>query len=88
MPYYVYILKSEVDGTYYKGSSDNYLKRTEEHNNGLSIYTSKKIPWKLLYVEKHPDKKSALIRERKLKHCKKEYFEWLALQPSNVLLQK
>ena len=76
MPYYVYIIKSEKDSTYYKGSSDNYLKRFEEHNAGLSQYTSYKKPWRLIYVEKHPDKRSALIRERKLKRCKADYFEW------------
>ena len=53
-----------MDGTYYKGSSENYLKRLEEHNAGLSPYTSGKIPWELFYVEVHPDKRSALIRER------------------------
>ena len=85
MPYYVYILKSEKDGTYYKGSSDNYLKRLEEHNAGLSQYTSYKTPWKLVYVEEHSNKRSALIREKKIKRCKADYFEWLATQPSNLL---
>ena len=85
MPYYVYIIKSEVDGTYYKGSSENYMRRFEEHNAGLSKYTSNKIPWVLVYVEEHPDKRSALIRERKLKKCKAEYFEWLIRQQTNIL---
>ena len=85
MSYYVYIIKSEKDGTYYKGSSDNYIKRLEEHNAGLSEYTFHKIPWKLIYAEAHPDKRSALIRERKLKRCKVDYFEWLVKQSSNLL---
>lgn len=88
MPYYVYILKSEMDGTYYKGSTSDYLKRLEEHNRGLSRYTSSKVPWRLVYVEEHPDKQSALIRERKLKKCKADYFEWLTAQPSNILNSK
>ncbi|RYG36102.1 MAG: endonuclease, partial [Chitinophagaceae bacterium] len=67
MPFYVYILKSLKDGTYYKGSTENYLKRLEYHNHGLSVYTSTKIPWQLIYVEEHADKRSMLIRERKLK---------------------
>lgn len=70
MPYYVYIIKSEKDGTYYKGSCENYIERFEEHNAGLSGYTSYKIPWKLIYAEKHPETRSALIRERKLKRQK------------------
>jgi putative endonuclease len=88
MPYYVYILKSSVDGTYYKGSSEDYIKRFQEHNTGLSKYTARKVPWIFIYVEQHTDKRSALIRERKLKRCKAEYFEWLAKQPTNILCIK
>jgi putative endonuclease len=88
MPYYVYILKSEKDGTYYKGSSEDYMRRFMEHNEGLSKYTSFKTPWKLIYVEACTDKRSALIRERKLKRCKEEYFEWLTKQVSNILNTK
>jgi len=47
-----------------------------------------KIPWELFYVEEQPDKRSMLIRERKLKRCKAEYFEWLRNQPSNILNRK
>ena len=54
MSYYVYILKSELDGTYYKGSSENYLKRLVDHNAGFSHYTSQKIPWELMYVQDMP----------------------------------
>ncbi|MFL9484869.1 GIY-YIG nuclease family protein [Chitinophagaceae bacterium LWZ2-11] len=85
MPYYVYILRSLKDGTYYKGSTENYLKRFEEHNAGLSEYTSHKTPWELIYVEACEDKRNALIREKNLKKCKKEYFEWLRSQPTNLL---
>jgi predicted GIY-YIG superfamily endonuclease len=37
--YYVYILESLSNGDYYKGSTENYLKRFEEHNRGESQYT-------------------------------------------------
>ncbi len=87
MIYYVYILKSQVDGTYYKGITMDYAKRLMEHNSGQSGYTSHKIPWEMIYAEIHPDKKSALIRERKLKKCKSEYYEWLCLQPTNLLIK-
>jgi len=88
MGYYVYIIKSLRDGTYYKGVSENYERRILAHNAGESTYTSNKTPWELIYVEVHRDKKSALIREKKLKRCKADYFEWLRSQPSNVLLKK
>ena len=85
MIYYVYILKSQIDGTYYKGITSDYINRLKQHNSGLSEYTSHKMPWKLIYIESHLTKKSALIRERKLKKCKSDYFEWLCLQNSNLL---
>jgi putative endonuclease len=84
--FYVYILKSLKDGTYYKGFTEDYKKRLEEHNSGLSRFTSGKLPWQLIYVEAHSTKKDALIREKKLKKCKSDYFEWLTLQNSNILL--
>ena len=85
MPYYVYILESERDGTLYKGFTENYFKRLQDHNKGFSEYTSRKIPWKLIYVEEHSSKKEALIRERKLKRCNKEHLKWLVDQPSNII---
>ncbi|MBX5439839.1 MAG: GIY-YIG nuclease family protein [Thermoflavifilum sp.] len=88
MPFFVYILYSEKSHSCYVGYSQNYLKRLAEHNAGLSRYTKHKRPWKLLYVESLPSKSAAIIRERKLKHNKKDYFFWLALQPSNILLQQ
>jgi putative endonuclease len=84
--FYVYILKSKLDGTYYKGFTEDFHRRLEDHNAGLSKYTSSKMPWEMIYVEAHPDKKQAIIREKKLKRCKAEYFEWLVKQPSNLLM--
>ena len=85
MSYYVYIIRSKVDGTLYKGSSADYIKRLHEHNSGLSRYTSSKIPWELIYVEIHESRTEALVRERKLKRCNRNYLLWLAEQPSNIL---
>jgi len=85
MPYYVYIIKSKSDGTLYKGSTSDYIKRFDEHNLGLSRYTRNRTPWELMYVEIHGSKSEALIREKKLKRCNKDYLIWLAEQPSNIL---
>jgi putative endonuclease len=82
----VYILRSEKSGIYYKGVSADFISRFREHNEGRTRFTSQHCPWQLIYVEEHPDKRSALIRERKLKKCKAEYFEWLKDQPTNILL--
>ena len=83
--YYVYILESEVDGDFYKGSTENYLKRFEEHNSGQSKFTSLKMPWKLVFVRSFEIKKQALIEEKRLKRCNKDYLNWLIKQPVNIL---
>ncbi len=67
MPFYVYIIQSSVDGTYYKGITENYFKRIEEHNSWLSRYTSRKMPWKLIYIERYETKSTGLKREKVLK---------------------
>lgn len=84
--YYVYILKSLKDGTYYKGFTMDYLDRFNEHNSGRTRYTFNKRPWELFYVEICSTKKEALIREKKLKRCKEDYFMWLKNQSSNILI--
>jgi putative endonuclease len=84
MAYYVYILKSLKDGTFYKGSSEQPLERLLQHNQGKSKYTSHKIPWQLVYLEELPSKKEMIIREKKLKKGHKEYFEQLINSPKNI----
>ena len=67
MPFYVYILQSEADKSFYKGYSEDVFKRLIQHNEGQSAYTRAKRPWKLVYYEELPDKRAALIREKNLK---------------------
>ncbi len=49
--YTVYIIQSLKDDSFYIGYSANIEERINKHNNGNSRYTSKKIPWKLVYTE-------------------------------------
>jgi len=42
------------------------LKRLIQHNNGECLYTSRKLPWVLVYIEPLPTKRDALILERGL----------------------
>ena len=86
--YFVYILESVSNGEFYKGSSSDYFKRLEQHNNGESHFTSDKGPWKLIFVQEMEDKRSALILEKKLKKCNKNYLRWLVTQPVNFLNAK
>ena len=41
--YYVYILKSLVDGKFYTGYTSNLKKRLDEHNKGLTKSTKSSI---------------------------------------------
>jgi len=74
MNYIVYILQSEVDNSFYIGYTSNVEKRLEEHNNGKSYYTKRKIPWKIVYREIFKTKRDAIIREKQLKNKKSHRF--------------
>jgi len=85
MAYFVYIIQSERDSSFYKGFSENCYERLKRHNEGLSIYTSRKIPWKLVYIEEHESKISALKRERNLKKATVERIKALIISDKNLL---
>jgi putative endonuclease len=74
--FFVYILQSQFDQSYYIGFTANLENRLKYHNEGKSRYTSKKIPWRIVYTEEFNTKKEALIRERFLKKQKsRRYIE-------------
>lgn len=69
--YFIYILKSKVDNTFYIGCTSNIDKRLKRHNLGLSRYTKSKKPWILVYSEKYDKLANARQREKKIKSWKK-----------------
>ena len=83
--YYAYILQSEVDQSYYKGSTEDYMKRLEQHNQGLSHYTSRKMPWKLVYVERFESRAAAMSREKSLKKAGGSRLQAIIDSPKNFL---
>ena len=85
MAYYVYIIQSLADHSYYKGYTEFPLQRLLQHNNKASQYTSGKIPWKLVYVEQMSSKKEALIREKNLKKATVERIEALLKHSKNIV---
>ncbi|MBX2926033.1 MAG: GIY-YIG nuclease family protein [Chitinophagaceae bacterium] len=85
MAFYVYIIESMEDATYYKGSTENPLIRLQQHNAGLSHYTRSKRPWRLIYVEELPTKTEMLIREKKLKRGNTTYFQNLINSNKNII---
>ena len=83
--YYIYIIESVQSGIFYKGSTSDYMRRLSEHNDGKSEYSRGKGPWKLVFVQPFETKSEALIQEKKLKRCNKEYLRLLITQPVNIL---
>ena len=70
MPYSVYVLKSEISGASYVGHTSNLGKRLLEHNNGKSLATRGKRPWRLVYKETYNTRSEAILRERFFKSVK------------------
>ncbi len=76
--YFVYILQSEKDGSFYTGQTANLDDRLQRHNEGRSKYTSLKRPWKLVYLEEFNTRAEAVQRGKKIKNKKrKSYIEYL-----------
>ena len=65
--FYCYILKSEIDGSFYKGYTENLENRLSQHNSGKSEYTSRKGPWQLVYYEKFKTREEVIKREKYFK---------------------
>ncbi len=65
--FYVYVLHSVLDSGLYIGYSANLRKRLKEHRAGLSLATSYRGPWKLIYYEAYIEESDAAGRERYLK---------------------
>jgi putative endonuclease len=74
MAYFVYVLQSERDGSYYIGHTGNLEKRVDRHNRGESGYPRGKLPWKLIYHELLGSKAEAMRREKEIKARKSRKF--------------
>ena len=65
--YYVYVLKSTVDGDLYYGSTNDLRRRLSEHNEGKNRSTKARRPFELRYYEAYFDESDARGREWSLK---------------------
>ncbi|MEK6756875.1 MAG: GIY-YIG nuclease family protein [Bacteroidota bacterium] len=74
MKHYVYIIQSEMDGSYYAGSAHNVPLRVHRHNEGWTKSTKGKRPWKLVYVKEFDTKTEPLRFERYIKKMKSRAF--------------
>lgn len=97
MSYYVYIIQSQKDNSFYIGYSQDPEKRLIKHNNSSKGYSSTKKPWVLVYTEKFSTKTEAIKREKFLKkqknrdfylkliHDYKVGYNFLLLQPTSSI---
>ncbi len=67
---FTYILQSEINWSYYIGSTTDPQRRLHEHNNKKKHYTSKFTPWKIVILEKYDSLQKAKTREREIKNWK------------------
>ena len=72
MSYYVYMLKSENKRLVtYVGYTKDLKKRIKLHNLGKGAKFTRGRKWKLIYKEKFPSKKEAILREYYIKKNRK-----------------
>jgi putative endonuclease len=67
MKYFVYIIFSSKLNKYYSGFTENLDVRIVQHNSGISTFTSKGIPWELIYSFEVNSISEARILEKEIK---------------------
>ena len=67
MSFYVYVLRSQTDGRFYTGCTNDLRKRFNQHERGQVTATKKRLPVELLYYEMCRDQSDAYNREKYLK---------------------
>ena len=93
--WFTYVIECE-DGSFYKGFTDNLLRRYQQHCNGTGAdYTKTHKPKQLYYWEMHYSKEAALQREKYLKSgAGREWFKKEVVdkpenfEPASILLDK
>ena len=71
--FFVYVLQSKKNKSFYIGFAVNLKERLEKHNGGLVRSTKNIRPMELIYCEIYKSKKDALIREKRLKQFAKGF---------------
>ena len=77
----VYIIYSPSLDKYYIGYTSDITKRMQEHNTGVSTFTSRASDWQIKYLESYPTREDARKREQFIKAKKsRKYLIWLIEQ--------
>ena len=92
---YVYFMTTSSNKVLYVGVTNSLERRVTEHAEGSgSEFTSKYNCNKLVYYESFPDIEQAILREKQIKHFKREWKnqlvevvnpEWLDLKQDIVI---
>jgi putative endonuclease len=78
MGFQVYIIYSATLDKYYVGQTENVKQRLEQHNSGVSKFTSSAKDWEIKYLEAFGSREAALKREKEIKNKKsRKYIQWL-----------
>ena len=76
--YFTYILYSDKLDKYYVGSTNELLRRLEDHNRGKTPFAKLGMPWALKYQEAFESRSEAVGRELEIKKKKsRKYIEML-----------
>ena len=68
--YFVYILQSLQDGSYYYGSTSDPDNRLVRHNRNYEKYTRNNGPLKMVWCVPKQTRSDAFVLEKKLKNMK------------------
>ena len=65
--FFAYVIQSEIDGSLYKGHSEDLQRRLQQHNSGKTKSIKSKIPYALIYSEEFKTRAEAIKREKYFK---------------------
>ena len=72
--FYVYVLQSLKDFSFYIGECADLDCRMSKHFDGWSKYTSRRGPWRLKYFEVFTSRTEAIKREKNIKSKKSKVY--------------
>ncbi len=72
VPMWVYILYSKEYDRYYIGQTSDLNDRLHRHNSGRERWTSRYVPWELIFKVVKTSRAEAMCLEKKLKNLSKD----------------
>lgn len=70
---FVYLLRSDLDHSFYAGITYDLISRLKKHNRGEVSSTKRKRPFTLVYTKEHNSYKEARAHEKWLKKKNRDY---------------